>query len=453
MAVMLMGTAEEVPDVPMEQVKFLEDLTPEELGIISNAKIPSGLQNLGNTCYFNSVLQSFRALPGLEKAISAGQVNNAGSGEARLALSIGKVFGELSKAGGAPLTPYSLVNQLYEVFPDFGEKKEGSMVPMQQDAEECFSRIVSIMDRQIAGGNNGRSLIAGLLGGEMAVEYKNVETEAEDPSRTTENFFKLSCHIKKDTSHLLTGLTESLQEHVTKNSVVLGREAVYEKKQRIARLPKYLAVQLVRFYWKAGVGDKAGNRAKVVKPVDFPEKLDTFELCAPELQEKLKPRRKDVEEYEDEKLGLAKDSKGKEKEGEEKVGEETKGEEKGKKETGPEKGEASGSRNPDLENDTGRYELQAIITHEGYSAEGGHYVAWTKDPESKDNGWLLFDDDKVSRVKWETVKALAKSTGDAHIPYLLIYSTIEYDAPYRNSEENGKREEGEKKDVEMAEAK
>lgn len=65
----------------------------------------------------------------------------------------------------------------------------------------------------------------------------------------------------------------------------------------ISRLPAYLTVQFVRFQYKG----KEGINAKVLKDIKFPIDFDAFELCTPELQEKLAPMRtkfKDMEESE-----------------------------------------------------------------------------------------------------------------------------------------------------------
>jgi hypothetical protein len=105
------------------------------------------------------------------------------------------------------------------------------------------------------------------------------------------------------------GLAGSLE----KQSAILGRNAVWARHSKISRLPKYLCIQLMRFYWKptpesrehAGVKCKMMRVSGVselflplrcapvlrvcVQPVAFPaDGLDMFEFCTPELQAALR---------------------------------------------------------------------------------------------------------------------------------------------------------------------
>ena len=65
----------------------------------------------------------------------------------------------------------------------------------------------------------------------------------------------------------------------------------------------------------------------------------------------------------------------------------------------------------------GVYELFAVVTHKGRSADGGHYMGWVKQDGDK---WLVFDDDLVSESDAEFVKNL-KGGGDEHMSYLQFY--------------------------------
>lgn len=65
----------------------------------------------------------------------------------------------------------------------------------------------------------------------------------------------------------------------------------------------------------------------------------------------------------------------------------------------------------------GRYDLTAVLTHKGRSADSGHYVAWVRQP---DGTWVQFDDEQLIVRKQEEVLALSGG-GDWHMGYLLLY--------------------------------
>ena len=119
-----------------------------------------------------------------------------------------------------------------------------------------------------------------LFGMEMDVTYRCVETDAEEPYTVRESLRNLKCNINDKTAHLYSAIETSLEEHVEKRSPTLGRDAQYEVKRQIARLPPYLAVQFVRFAYR----QDTNKRAKILRNVTFPDVLDIRNLCATKLR-------------------------------------------------------------------------------------------------------------------------------------------------------------------------
>jgi ubiquitin carboxyl-terminal hydrolase 14 len=178
-----------------------------------------------------------------------------------------------------------------------------------------------------------------------------------------------------------------------------------------------LTIQLVRFFYK----EKEQINAKILKDVKFPVKLDVFELCTPELQQQLTPFRQKFKEMED-KVTAEADRKKTAILGGEGEGNAAKGQaEPIPMEIDESKVEYEPVSFPDDtgSNNSGYYELSAVLTHKGRSSSSGHYVAWVKKSGAH---WIMFDDDKVIPVHEEDVLKLSGG-GDWHTAYVLLYSS------------------------------
>jgi len=268
----------------------------------------------------------------------------------------------------------------------------------------------------------------------------------EPPVKSFDLHRKLVCNIQggsdgtaqTNVSHLAEGIALSLNGTIEKRSEVLGRDAMWTRKQRIARLPPIITVQFGRFYWKATPDsqDHAGVKCKVMKPVTFNSTFDIYDFCTDEVKKELKKSRdKALKEEEDR---INKKLKNEDTEGDVDM------------ETAEDDDEAAalqaaiamsiqgGDENPlpvgpGLPAEfQGQYELFAVVTHKGRDADGGHYMAWVKaksnsgkvekiaDTDEENEDWFVFDDDEVSPCKTEDVLKL-KGGGDWHMSYLNFY--------------------------------
>jgi len=338
------------------------------------------------------------------------------------------------------------------------------------------------------GGDASPNVLDTLFGVNMEVTLTCTATDAEPPVVKHEFHRKLVCTIEGGAgktvqiNHMHEGLAYGMTGEVEKRSDILDTNVVWKRVARITSLPKYLAIQFMRFYWKATPDsrDHAGVKCKMLRPVTFPaDNFDVFDLCAPVVQKALKVERDRVAEAALPSLakraridhdaaapapgaaaaggaGASSDS------GDALAaalaatststpaaspasasaapameplgyglpagfrglyGEETRG------------GGGGGGRCTSCSQSTptptpplrlgGGADLFALVTHKGRSADSGHYIGWVRkrqtDPTAPDNAWLVFDDDTVSEVDTAYVTGQLKGGADDHMAYLAFY--------------------------------
>jgi len=410
--VTLMGTAD-VLLKPKVETKFLEDMKEEDQAK-SGLVLPAGFANLGNTCYMNSTLQCLRAVPELRDSLKQTQTQD-------LAGALNSTYAQLD-ASTKPVEPATFVATLRSAFPQFAQRGRGGGFA-QQDAEELYSSLLATLASSLKDGDS--NVVDKLFGLELEERLSCPECADEPEVVRKDTARKLVCNIQGGTvgenvSHLFEGLKLGLVGSLEKRSQILGRDAVWTKTSSVAKLSPYLCVQYMRFFWKAtpDSADHTGVKCKIMRPVSFTDTLDVFPYCNSELQAAIKANR--------DKFGERVDIKTTEDEPEEK---------KAKMDVEEPDEDLAAALALSMEDDSavknrellescgldkdfqGHYELFAIVTHKGRSADGGHYMGWVK---REDGSWLVFDDDLVSESSWEFVQGL-KGGGDEHMSYLQFY--------------------------------
>ena len=443
---MLMGSADAVPEAPAEKVVFAEDMPAIEVAAMETEN-PGGLTNLGNTCYLNSTLQCMKAIPELTTSLQKFNAGDGGGGDDTVVTATREIISDLERSNAAiEVKPFKFVSAFRTAFPLFAQRTDNGQGFVQQDAEECWSTLLSALSQRMALSVDGsaanlpsgepallprmqalkRNLGDMLFGVEMESKYACLEGEGAEPSYTSrEAVRKIACHISEKTAHLYTALEVNLDEIIEKNSAVLGREAQYSKKSKMARLPPCLAVQFVRFAWRKDTA----KRAKILRQVSFPTVLDVRNLCTAELQEAIAAHCTSLEEERDAAAGGSAKPEAEEATPSAAAGSSSSGE------AAMDVSDVVAAKTPEQlaelakaaagaecgDNRTGRYELFAVITHQGRTAEGGHYVGWVKKDSKK---WLVFDDETVAEIDAERVKELYGG-GDWHMAYMCLYRKMD----------------------------
>ena len=393
----MLGAASTTSLAPKPNVTFIEDLTPEQKLQILREKgeeVVFGLVNLGNTCYLNSTVQCLGRVPELRKALK----ELAQSAQTKpddmaymLAYSLGVTYNSLDKASDA-VSPDLLVAVIRKLNPLFADNDNGHF--KQQDADECVSLILNSVKKYLPNKEVGEkysdNLIEELFGIKMQIQLKNIEV-ATEVKKKEETVYKLICYIDSNTIELVEGLKKSLKENIDLYSDALARNTVFEKDQYVNRLPPYVTVQFMRFFWKQAnelTGAKAG-KAKILKSVLFSKTIDLYDMCTDETKELLNLGRKiEAKMFKDDKNFKVENVV--KKEGQEMI-------------------------------PTGKYQLISVITHQGRSSESGHYIGWV---HKKDDKWLKYDDDTVTMVTTTDILEL-KGGGDWHMAYICFFKMLE----------------------------
>lgn len=242
----------QIPKEPVEKPKFLEDMSTSQRN--TALMIPAGLTNLGNTCYMNATLQCLRSIPELGTSLQKDLQGTFGIDRSKnLTIALRDLMRQLND-GGAEINPLIFLQTLRAQYDQFAQQVNGSFA--QQDADECYSALITNLDSnfKLPGGS---SFVEKYMTGTFEKTMKCDEAPEEAPVVTHEEFRKLRCHISVNVNYLSQGLEEALNEKIEKNSPTLNRTAIYSMTSKVSKLPKYLTVSFVRFFWKQDIRKKA----------------------------------------------------------------------------------------------------------------------------------------------------------------------------------------------------
>ncbi|XP_008462369.1 ubiquitin carboxyl-terminal hydrolase 6 [Cucumis melo] len=408
---MMMGTADEIVKAPEKGPVFIEDL-PEDEQVLAVGH-SAGLFNLGNTCYMNSTLQCLHSVPELKSALI--KYSNAGRTDVdptshMLTIATRDLFSELDRSVKA-VAPMQFWMVLRKKYPQFGQLQNSTF--MQQDAEECWTQLLYTLSQSLksAGSIEIPDAVKDLFGIDLVSRIHCQESGEE--SLEAESVYSLKCHISQEVNHLSEGLKHGLKSEIDKVSPSLGRSAIFIRESRINSLPRYLTIQFVRFFWKR----ESNQKAKILRKVDYPLELDVLDLCSDDLRKQLEGPRLLLRNEEGKKLGLkpkekASDSADKDVKMSDAEGTSTGSE--AQSSVAPQEDSPSSDKETQM---TGIYDLVAVLTHKGRSADSGHYVAWVKQESGK---WIEYDDDNPIAQREEDILKLSGG-GDWHMAYICMY--------------------------------
>lgn len=171
--------------------------------------------------------------------------------------------------------PLLFLHVLHQTLPQFATQDERGNY-QQQDANECFCEVLRLITEEMkyapAIKDEGPKVDEIPLrkffeiGYEVTTKCKEEGGEKSEESVKSEEsqfqvninystfnsriIFQLNCYLTQEVRYIQSGIKSKMIEEIEKQSTALGRNAIYEKHSLISRLPAYLSVQIVRFYYK-----------------------------------------------------------------------------------------------------------------------------------------------------------------------------------------------------------
>lgn len=416
--IMVLGTASTMNSTPVPKPIFSEDLSTAQTQVSNE---PLGLLNVGNTCYLNATLQALFSIDDVVQTVLQGQIrptNSSSDSTSLICNSLKNVFKEM-KANKTTVNPTLFLTVFRNVFPQFAERGEGGMFK-QQDAEEALTQLVGLL--------NSRYPLEDIFRIDFKTAQKCLGAPLEAEQEGFEQGNKLNCHIDIKTNFLRDGILAGLTEQIEKHLQVLDANSTYEIKRTITRLPKFLTVQFVRFFWKRDTQKKS----KILRRVQFPFELDVADMLDTSIKaEKVKARdairvvekniQESVRDYHKRQKTEAKMSPVEQKEMHDAAVASIR--DKFRSDLANALPDV-----PDLSTTTENpllvYELTAVITHAGALADLGHYQSFVKDSSDLDGErWWKFNDDKVSAVLRDRIEQLSGG-GESDSALILIYKAV-----------------------------
>ena len=356
----------------------------------------------------------------------------------RLTVGLRNLFKDMSETLDA-YDPILFLQLLRQAIPQFAQRSRESNAPAQQDAEECWSQILSILRTNLKSpSQQQKSFIDTYMAGTLSSTLTCNESTDEPAIHSTESFLKLECNISATTNFMRDGILAALTSQLEKRSEVLGRDAVWTKTSRITRLPKYLVVHFVRFYWKRDTNKKA----KILRKVKFPLELDATEFCSDDLKKKTLPVRDAVREA---RRKFEEEERARKRARVQAEVDSTDGSSSEKKEGKSDEMDVDAVdldslideelRSDEGCNPTGLYDLSGVMTHAGSNADSGHWQGWTKQTDGSTSPlptrvltldeWWQFNDNKVTSVPESKILTL-DGGGEADTAYSIYPSFIRW---------------------------